>query len=85
MRGINKNYLMGAVYNKRVFDGTLRKPVSLRIAAAEIGVSAGTLSRIERGGKIDTDTLVKVCVWLGKSPNDVLDWGRYERRSRKGQ
>jgi DNA-binding Xre family transcriptional regulator len=80
-----KLYLATAVYHKRASAGTLRKPLGLRAVAAKIGVSAATISRIERGGKIDTDTLIKVCVWLGKSPNEVLDWGRYVRRTRKGQ
>lgn len=38
--------------------------VGLREAAREIGVSHGTLSRIERGEDMDAKTLVKVLSWL---------------------
>ncbi|HLL74794.1 MAG TPA: helix-turn-helix transcriptional regulator [Pyrinomonadaceae bacterium] len=36
----------------------------LRAVAAEIGISHGTLSRIERGQKVDSDTMLKLLVWL---------------------
>ena len=35
----------------------------LRAAAKEIGISAATLSRIERGEKPDIDNFVKICIW----------------------
>jgi transcriptional regulator with XRE-family HTH domain len=38
--------------------------VGLREAAREIGVSHGTLSRIERGEEMDAKTLVKILAWL---------------------
>jgi len=38
--------------------------VGIREAAREIGVSHGTLSRIERGEAMDGTTLAKVLGWL---------------------
>jgi transcriptional regulator with XRE-family HTH domain len=38
--------------------------IGIREAAKMIGVSHGTLSRIERGEKMDADTLVKILRWL---------------------
>lgn len=38
--------------------------VGLREAAREIGISHGTLSRIERGEEMDAKTLVKILAWL---------------------
>lgn len=39
--------------------------LSLRDAAKELGVSAATLSRVERGEKPDIDNFVKICLWAG--------------------
>jgi len=42
----------------------------LRDIANEIGeVSASTLSRIENGSVPDLDTFIRICRWLGVSPN----------------
>lgn len=38
--------------------------IGIREAAQEIGVSHGTLSRIERGEPMDGMTLVKILLWL---------------------
>ncbi len=38
--------------------------MGVRAAAAEIGISPTTLSRIERGHIPDMGTLEKICVWL---------------------
>lgn len=40
--------------------------LSLRDAAKQIGVSASTLSRIERGQVFDWETGVALCKWLAK-------------------
>ncbi len=40
----------------------------LRALASEIGVSASTLSRIEQGSLPDIETYIKLCNWLGVSP-----------------
>lgn len=38
--------------------------IGLRAAAREIGISHGTLSRIERGEEMDGQTLAKILRWL---------------------
>jgi len=38
--------------------------IGLREAAREIGVSHGTLSRIERGEQMDAYTMLKLIKWL---------------------
>jgi transcriptional regulator with XRE-family HTH domain len=46
----------------------------LRATAAEIGgVSASTLSRIEHGKVPDLDTFLRLCKWLGVSPDEFTD------------
>ena len=40
--------------------------MGVRAAAAEIGISPTTLSRIERGHVPDMGTLEKICAWLGE-------------------
>ena len=47
------------------------KKESLRETGAQIGVSAATLSRIERGEKPDIDTFMRICKWLGAEKFDV--------------
>ena len=37
---------------------------NVRDTAAEIGISAATLSRVERGHECDVDTLLKLLAWL---------------------
>lgn len=44
---------------------------SVRELAAEIGVSAATLNRLERGYACDSDTLAKVMRWLLSSSTSV--------------
>jgi transcriptional regulator with XRE-family HTH domain len=44
----------------------------IREVAAEIGISAATLSRVERGNVPDLETFAKICRWLGVDPGDVL-------------
>lgn len=44
----------------------------LRKAAREIGISPATLSRIESGKAPDLKTFRKLCLWLGKSADDLL-------------
>lgn len=38
--------------------------IGIRDAAKEIGISHGTLSRIERGEPMQGDTLAKILMWL---------------------
>jgi transcriptional regulator with XRE-family HTH domain len=42
--------------------------MGVRAAAAEIGISPTTLSRIERGHIPDLVTIEKVCAWIGQDP-----------------
>ena len=49
-----------------------RGSMGIRAAAAEIGISPATLSRIERGHLPDSRTLGKVCVWLGIDPGMII-------------
>lgn len=44
----------------------------IREVAGEIGVSAATLSRVERGNVPDLDTFGKLCRWLRVDPGEVL-------------
>ena len=57
---------MGALVRER------RGARGVRVTAAEIGVSAATLSRVENGRQPDLQTFEKLCRWLGISPSDVL-------------
>ena len=45
------------------------KDVGIRETGAEIGVSHGTLSRIERGEQIDAVTMMKLLRWLFEEKN----------------
>lgn len=44
----------------------------IRAVAAEIGISAATLSRVETGKQPDLDTFSKICRWLNIDPGEVL-------------
>jgi transcriptional regulator with XRE-family HTH domain len=44
----------------------------VREVAEEVGISAATLSRVERGHLPDIETFGKVCRWLHLDPNEVL-------------
>lgn len=57
---------MGALIRER------RGAQGVRTAAAEVGVSPATLSRVENGKQPDLETFEKLCQWLGISPADVL-------------
>lgn len=51
--------------------------VSIREAAKQIGVSHGTLSRIERGDQMDAYTMMKLLTWLFSTENGS---GKKEKR-----
>lgn len=59
-------FKFGAAIDQHRGDKDLRK------AAAEVGTSASTLSRIIRGNTPDLDTFVLICNWLGCSPLEFL-------------
>jgi transcriptional regulator with XRE-family HTH domain len=44
----------------------------VRAAAKEIGISAATLSRVERGYLPDLETFRKICRWLNLNSGEVL-------------
>jgi len=44
----------------------------LRQVAAEINISAATLSRVEAGKQPDLDSFTKICAWLGVDPGEIL-------------
>ena len=53
---------------------TKRGDRGLRAIAEEIeGVSASTLSRIEQGNLPDLPTFIRICAWLGASPDDFIE------------
>jgi transcriptional regulator with XRE-family HTH domain len=44
----------------------------VRAVAKEIGISHGTLSRVERGYMPDLETFSKICKWLDIDAGEVL-------------
>ena len=44
----------------------------VRAAAADVGVSPATYSRIENGHMPDLATFAKICRWLERDPNEFL-------------
>lgn len=44
----------------------------IREVAKELGTSAATLSRVERGHLPDLETFGKICKWLGVDPGEFL-------------
>jgi DNA-binding Xre family transcriptional regulator len=49
-----------------------RGATGVRAAAAEIGTSSATLSRIENGQIPDLETFTKICRWLNVNPSEIL-------------
>ena len=46
----------------------------LRQVAAEIGISAATLSRVEAGKQPDLGSFTKICAWLDVDPGEILGY-----------
>jgi transcriptional regulator with XRE-family HTH domain len=44
----------------------------VRAAAAEVGISPATFSRIENGHMPDLETFAKICEWLDEDPRNFL-------------
>jgi transcriptional regulator with XRE-family HTH domain len=59
---------LGPLIKKRRGDRGLRQ------VAAEIGISAATLSRVETGKQPDLDSFTKICTWLGVDPGEILGY-----------
>lgn len=53
---------------------TKRAGKGIREAAAAIGVSPATLSRVERGNLPDLETFKKICSWVQVDPGKVLGY-----------
>lgn len=52
----------------------------VREAAKEIGISAATVSRVERGKLPDLHNFGKICRWLGVDPGEVLGFNETAKR-----
>lgn len=50
-----------------------RQNRGVRAAAAEVGISSATLSRVENGHMPDLETFAKICKWLDRDPREFLD------------
>jgi len=72
---IDVDLLSKLLQNKREQEG-----FSLREAAANIGVSAPTLQRLEAGQLPATSTLLKLTQWLGVSIEDLGTAPKEKRR-----
>lgn len=59
-------YLAIALYGNRLIA-----ELSVRDAAAQIGVSAATVSRVENGVKVDARSFLNICAWLDRHPNEM--------------
>lgn len=57
----------------------------VREVATEIGISAATLSRVERGNLPDLDTFAKVCKWLRLDPAELLGMDTERRPDASGR
>ncbi len=56
-----------------------RGDLGVRAAAKAVGISAATLSRVERGYLPDLGTFQKICKWLDLDPGQVLGMKPPER------
>lgn len=56
----------------RLRDKRQQLGIGIREAAAQVGISQATLSRIEVGKMPDLDTFAKLCAWLEVDPNTIL-------------
>jgi DNA-binding Xre family transcriptional regulator len=51
-----------------------RGPLGIRQTAEQIGISAATLSRVERGNLPDLETFKRICKWVEVDPGEVLGY-----------
>lgn len=65
MDSINMEQLAQRIKERRGATG-------VRAAAAEVGISPATLSRVENGKVPDLDTFSKICQWLDDDPSIYL-------------
>lgn len=64
----SSDILREAMLSKRL----VKEKKDIATAAAEIGVSKATVSRLENSMPPDMSTFGKVCGWLGMSPADFF-------------
>ena len=70
----------GSLFNNEAFSDAVwkcrhesrRTAHSLRDVSAECGVSAPTLSRIERGGIPDVEIFFRLCKWINMNPEKFM-------------
>ncbi len=55
----------------------------IRATAAEVGVSAATLSRVENAHMPDLETFAKICLWLDRDPREFLGLGERAQQAPK--
>lgn len=67
MSDISLDVLVREIKRKRAGKG-------VREAAEEIGISAATLSRVERGNLPDLETFKRICKWVEVDPGQVLGY-----------
>lgn len=67
MPDISLDVLVSEIKKKRAGRG-------IREAADEIGISAATLSRVERGNLPDLETFNRICRWVEIDPGQVLGY-----------
>lgn len=48
------------------------RTIGLRELSREIGVSLATISRVLRGRKIELETVLTLCIWLGVDINQFI-------------
>lgn len=49
-----------------------QQDVSMRDLSAKIGISHSTISRFVNGKKLDIDSILKICAWMGKKIGDFV-------------
>ena len=65
---------------RRMELGSPKHPRGLRAVALEIGVSQGTISRVENGGDPDLSTFRKLCDWLGLGADEIAALVKVEKK-----
>ncbi|BAJ83266.1 Xre family transcriptional regulator (plasmid) [Acidiphilium multivorum AIU301] len=53
----------------------------VRATAADVGISAATLSRVENGHMPDLETFAKICRWLDRDAREFLGLGDQAEQS----
>lgn len=52
-------------FAQELLEHRQKQRLTYRAAAEEIGITAGTLHRLEKGGKPHIDVFVSICFWAG--------------------